>query len=129
MAGSVNTTVVGEGGCGWPVFINAGKERIDHDGPGDGLVNGAGEEFSGVVIKPVQDFHVAAIAELPVGEVRLPCLVRLGCFKPDVRGSRSFPRFRYDKAGVVQDPPARRCRRWHQAFIVQVPGDRDGARI
>ena len=59
-----------------------------------GLVGGAGQQVAGVVVEPVQDLDVGAIGEAPVGEVRLPGLVGLGGFEPDVGG-----------AGVVSAAP------------------------
>lgn len=38
-------------------------------------VGGAGQQESGVVVEPVEDFGVVAVREWPVGEVALPGLV------------------------------------------------------
>lgn len=83
-AGGVDAAVVGEGRGGDPVFLGGGEECGDDVVAGDGGVGGAGQQQSGVVVEPVQDLHVGAVGEAPVGEVGLPGLVGLGGFEPDV---------------------------------------------
>ena len=63
---------VREHGGGDAVSGHDGAERGQDDGAGDRPVHGAAQQVAGVVVESVQDFHVAPVGELPVGEVGLP---------------------------------------------------------
>ncbi len=81
-----------------------------------------------MVIEPVEDLHVAAVGQCPMGEVRLPTLVGLGSGEADVGAFGPFARLRSDQAVVVQDAPNRRGGGHGQALGSQMPlqGDRAG---
>jgi len=68
------------------VDCNSFAELGQHDGSGDAAMHGDRERVAGVVVDPVEDLHVSAIGQPPVGEVRLPALVGLLGGKPDIGG-------------------------------------------
>ena len=86
----VNGSVVRECGRGNTVFLEVSGEIVDDIGPGDGGVDGAGEQQPGVVVEPVQDLHIGAVGESPVGEVRLPGLVGLIGLQAEIGRFGSF---------------------------------------
>ena len=50
-------------------MVNVVPESIDHDLAGDAGVGLQGEQISGVVIKPVDDFNISPVSETPMGEI------------------------------------------------------------
>lgn len=50
-------------------------ELGDDYGAGDAEVGGDRDGVAGVVVDPVEDFHVRPLGEPPVGEVGLPAFV------------------------------------------------------
>ena len=65
----VHASVVGQGRGGQAVFV-AGVEELGDDAvAGDAGVGGGAQEVAGVVIKPVEDFHVGAVGQTPMHEV------------------------------------------------------------
>lgn len=76
-AGSVNTSIVRQRGRWQAVVVNVVAESIDHNLAGDAGVGVQGEQISGVVIEPVDDFNISPIGEAPMGEIWLTTLV--GC--------------------------------------------------
>ena len=105
--GGEDHAVVGEGGRRNPVFFTGFAEFGQNDRSGDAAVRGDRQRVAGMVVNPVEDLHVSAIGEPPVGEVGLPALVGLLGGKPDIRG--------------LWAPLWCRC---HQACGAQVPVDR-----
>jgi len=95
---------------------------LDHGVAGDRGVDGAGDQVAGVIVEPVEDLDVGAVAKAPVGEVGLPALVGLGGEEALVGGPGSFPGFGGDQPGGVQDPADGRGRRWSVAVLLEVPG-------
>ncbi len=78
-----------------------------------------------MVVEPVQDLDVGPVGEGPVGEVRLPGLVGLVGLKADVGAAGSFRGFRGDQARSGDDAPDGGDRGRGEAFVFEVPGDRD----
>ena len=76
-SGGVDRSVVGQGGGGQSVGGGGVGEAGDDVGAGDAAVGGAGQQVSGVIVEPVEDFDVGAVGQGPVGEVGLPGLVGL----------------------------------------------------
>jgi hypothetical protein len=99
----------------------------DHAGAGDAVEDGGAEKVAGVIIEPVEYLDVAAVGQVPVGEVRLPALVGLGCLEAVVGAARPLLRLGCDQAGSVQDPSDRGGGRDRQPALVEVPGDGQGA--
>ena len=60
-------------------------ERFKDDGAGDAAVGGDRQRVAGVVVEPVEDLHMGAVGEPPVGEVGLPALIGLLGGEPDIR--------------------------------------------
>lgn len=127
--GSVDAAVIGQRGGRDAVRVGGSQERGDDVVAGDRVVCGAGQQVAGVVIEPVQDLHVGAVGEVPVGEVGLPGLVGLRRFEPDVRGPRPLLGLRGDQPGGVQDAADRGGRRRPVALAFQMPADGHGAGI
>ena len=75
--GCVDAAVIGQRARRRAVLLHHIKEHGDDVIAGDRLMSGAGEQVAGVVIEPVEDLDIAAIAQAPVDEVRLPHLVGL----------------------------------------------------
>lgn len=99
----VDGPVVRQRGC-WDAVLAGEREKgIDDIVPSDAREGAAVEEVAGVVVEPVQDLDVGAVAQVPVGEVGLPGLVRESGFETDERVLRPFAGFRSDEAGVMQD--------------------------
>ena len=96
---------------------------------GHGLMCRAGQQVSGVVVEPVQDFHVGPVAKAPMDEVRLPHLVRLGHLEPRIGRAGALARLRGDQPSVVQDPADRRRRGRLETLPLQMPGDRHRPRV
>ena len=67
--GSVNTSIVCQRGRWQAVVVNVSAESIDHDLASDAGVGVQGEQVSGVVIKPVDDFNIGSVGEAPMGEI------------------------------------------------------------
>jgi hypothetical protein len=67
--------VVGQyrGGCA--PSGEGGGEGVDDVGAADTAPREAGDRQSGVVVEDVEDFHAAAVGEVPVGDVGLPAVV------------------------------------------------------
>jgi hypothetical protein len=125
----VDAAVVGQGRGGEPVLVAGGQEGLHDSITGDGRVGGAAQEVSGVVVEPVEDLRVGAVGQAPVGEVRLPALVGLGCLEASVGGAGAFAGFGLDQAGGVQDASDGGGRRCGVTAFGQVPGDREGAGV
>lgn len=89
------------------MFVGGGQEVFGDGVAGDRGVGGAGEEVAGVVVEPVEDLHVGAVGQAPVGEVGLPALVGLGGFEAPIGGAGSFPWFGNNEVSAVQDPADR----------------------
>ncbi len=81
---------------------NAVVERGDDVTAGDARVGGAAEQIAAVIIQPVEDLHGAAISQLPMGEVRLPALIRLRRLEADVGAPRPLLGLRNDEVSGVQ---------------------------
>ena len=60
-----------------------------------------------MVIEDVQDLHLAAIGEAPMGDVGLPALVGLLGAEPLPRRPGPFLRLRHHEPAADQDPPDR----------------------
>jgi hypothetical protein len=60
-----------------------------------------------VVVEPVEDLHIAAVSQAPVGEVRLPAFVGLFGGEAVIGAAWSFAWLRGDQAVVAQDAPDR----------------------
>ncbi len=88
-----------------------------------------GYEEPGVVIDGVQDLHLGAAREAPVGDVGLPPFVRLLGFEPDLGAPQSLLGLRGDDALTRQDPPDRCHRRSGSMPLDQVERDRVRAGI
>jgi hypothetical protein len=69
--------VVGEHAGGDAPPPEAVLEGVQHVGTGDGAAGSAGQTQPGVVVEEVEDLHVAAVGQLPVGGVCLPAFVGL----------------------------------------------------
>ncbi len=79
-AGGVDAAVVGQGRGGVSVFLGGGEESGGDQVAGDRGVCGDAQQVAGVVIEPVEDLHVGAVGQVPMGEVGLPAFVGLcGC--------------------------------------------------
>jgi hypothetical protein len=76
-----------------------------------------------VVIEPVQDLHVQAVGQGPVGDVALPAFVGLLGGEADVAGLGALVRLRADEPAGAQDPPDRRHRGCASVPGAQVRGD------
>jgi hypothetical protein len=111
-AGGIDRTIVGQGGFGQAVTVDRGQEGGDHGLAGDPSIGAAGEQVTGMVIKPVDDLHAGAVSELPVGEVRLPAFVGLVGLEAPIGACGSLLRLRADQPGSRQDAADRRSRRW-----------------
>ena len=98
-AGGVHHGVVGQHRGGKALLSGCSSEGVHDDGAGDGSVGGNREGVAGVVIEPGEDLAVGAIPETPVGEVRLPALIRQVGLEPDIGGPRSLLGFRGDQPG------------------------------
>ena len=83
---------------------------------------GGAEQVAGVVVEPVQDLHVTAVGQTPVGEVRLPGFVREFRLEAAVGAAGPLVGVGDDGAVAGQDPRDRR-RRDVGLFLLQVPGD------
>jgi hypothetical protein len=70
-----------------------------------------GQAESGMVVEDVQDLHLGAVGQPPMGDVGLPAFVGLIGAKHLPRRAGPFLRLRGDKAAAGQDPPDRRDRR------------------
>jgi hypothetical protein len=81
---------------------NCFTELGQHDGSGDAPMGGDRERVAGMVIDPVEDLHVSAIGQPPMGEVGLPALVGLFGGKADVGGLGTFLWLRVDVAAGAQ---------------------------
>ena len=66
---------------------------------------GAGQAEPGMVIEPVQDLHVQAVGQGPVGDVGLPAFVGLLGREAQVAGLGPLVRLRGDEPASGQDPP------------------------
>ena len=85
---------------------------------------GAGQQQPGVVVEPVQDLHVGAVGQRPVGDVGLPAFVGLLGGEAEVAALRAFVRLRGDEPAGGQDPPDRRDRRGVPMPHLKVSRDR-----
>ena len=77
----------------------------------DDGVGAAGQQQPGVVVEDVEDFHVGAIGEAPVGDVGLPEFVGLVGGQAFSGRAGSFVGLGYDESALVQDAPNRRYSR------------------
>ena len=128
-SGGVDAPVVGERRGRGAVAGDEAQERADDGRPGDPGVGGARQQQPGVVVEPVQDLHVGAVCQVPMGEVGLPALVGLGGLEAAVGAARPLMRLRGDQPGGVQDPPDRRSRRNVPVFGSQPRRDGDRAGV
>ena len=100
------------------------RNSSSDDGAGDAAVGGDREGVAGVVVEPVEDLHVGAVGQPPVGEVGLPAFVGLLGGEADVGRFGSLLRCGCDQPGRVQVAVDRgrptRVRPW---WCSQVPGD------
>ncbi|MEZ5217700.1 MAG: hypothetical protein R2715_14220, partial [Ilumatobacteraceae bacterium] len=91
-----------------PMGVSGRAERGDDGAAGDPQVGSDRQCVAGVVVEPGDDLDVDAVGESPVGEVRLPGLVRLFGLEADVGGARLLAWFWCDQFGVAQDAVDRR---------------------
>ena len=110
-------------------MLAAVEERVDDVMAGDGAVGGAGQQETGVVVEPVEDLHVGAVGEVPVGEVGLPAFVGLGGFEPVIGALGRLRGCGVISPAVMQDAADRGCRGRPEAFLGEVPGDGDRAGV
>lgn len=108
---------------------DGGGEGLDDGGAGHGAVGGAGQQQPGVVVEPVEDLHVGAVGQAPVGEVRLPELVRLVRLEADHRRPRPLAGLGCDQLRLEQDAADGGDRRCRGAFALESGDDRCGARV
>ena len=88
-----------------------GGEGVD-DLRAEGDPSGFGGDVGpGVVVENVQDLHIGAVGEMPVGGVGLPAFVGLVGAEPVPGGSGSFLGLRGDEPAPGEDPPDRGDRR------------------
>ena len=111
------------------MLLDDGEEGGNDIVSGDWGVGGAGQQEPGVVIQPVQDLDVGPVGEAPMGEVGLPSLVRLGGLEPDERRLGALARLGGDQAFGVQDAADRGGRGRAVSVLLEMPGDRDRARV
>jgi hypothetical protein len=100
-----------------------GAEAVDHVGGLEHRPGGRADQQPGVVVDDVEDLHVGAVGQLPVGDVGLPAFIRHLRGEPHIRRPRSFLRLRGDAPPAGQDPPDRRDRRRLTVPLTQVEGD------
>lgn len=126
-SGGEHHSVVGEGGGGNPIAGERLPEGGSDQRPGDAVSRDRGDQVAGVVVDDVQDLHLdlepAAADQVPVGEVRLPGLVREIGLERAVGALWSLLRLRFDRARTGGDPRDRRGRRVGGVVVFQVPGD------
>jgi hypothetical protein len=105
------------------VGFNGFTELGQHYGAADAAMGGDRERVAGVVIKPVEDLHMSAISEPPVGEVGLPALIGLLGGDPDIRRLGPLLRGGGDQPGRGQVAVDCRYRHNQAVVVLQVPGD------
>jgi hypothetical protein len=127
--GGVHQGVVGQHGGGIAVLACGFGEGVRHGGAGDWLVGGDRQGVAGVVIQPGEDLAVGPVGQVPVGEVRLPALIRDGGLESDVGRTRPLLGLRCDQARGQQSTPDRRHRHRQLVTVGQVPGDGLGAGV
>jgi hypothetical protein len=113
----------------WPVFGDRGAELVDDDPAGDRLVCGESERVAGVIIEPGEDLGVGPVGEWVVHEVRLPTLVRLFGFEPDVGAAGPFLRFGGDEPRARQRARDGRDRHGDAVVVFEMPVDRVGSGV
>jgi hypothetical protein len=111
------------------VLVDRDEERGDDVVAAGGPVRGARQQVAGMVVEPVEDLDVGLVCQAPVRDVGLPGLVGLGCLKAGVGGPRALARLSDDEPGLGEDPADRRRRGRVEAFLLEVPGDRQGPGI
>jgi hypothetical protein len=89
----------------------------------------ASEQVAGVVVEPADDLDLAAVGQVPVGNVGLPDRVGLRGLEADPGAAWAFARLGYDEAGGMQDAPDGGRRGGGQALTLEVPGDGGGTRV
>ena len=127
--GRVHAAVVGERGRRDPVRgARLAERRLDrsHGHRGERM---RVQEEAGVVVEPGDDERVRAVADRPVGEVRLPRLVRQCGLEPCIRRLRPLARLGFDQARVFEYPVDRGVRRRFDALALQPGGDGLRARV
>ena len=129
VSGGEHHPVIGQGRSRDPMSSNGLSEGGEHDWAGHPGVRGDRQGIAGAVIEPGQDLAVRAegvvgVGEPIVGEVRLPALVGLVGFEPDVGALRALVRGGCDHTGPEQDPVDRRPRQGDPVMMGQVPADR-----
>jgi hypothetical protein len=82
-----------------------------------------------VVVEPRADLDLGSVGQAPVGDVGLPDLVGRGSLEPDPRAARALARLGRHEPRRVEDAPDGRGRRDPETLALEVPGDRDRARI
>jgi hypothetical protein len=88
------------------------REHLPHLGAGEDPPGDRGDADSGVVVEDVEDLHLGAVGELPVGDVGLPAFVGLVGGEPSPGRAGPFLWLRRHEPAANQDPPDRRHRRW-----------------
>ncbi len=78
----------------------------------------------GVVVDQVEDLHIGAVSQRPVGDVELPPLVGLLGGEPQIAAFRPLVRLRGDEPAGREDPPDRRRRQAGGVALVEVERDR-----
>jgi hypothetical protein len=127
--GRVDGAVVSERRGRPAVLLASRDERGHHVVAGDPPEGGDGEQEAGVVVEPADDLDLGAVGQAPVGEVRLPQLVGCRGLEADPRAPRALARLGRHEPRRVEDAPDGRGGRRLQALALEVPGDRDRARV
>jgi hypothetical protein len=124
VAAGVDGAVVAEHGRG--IAVSGGDPAVAgldvgslEDPAGD-----AGQQQPGVVVEPVQDLHVGAVGQRPVGDVGLPALVGLLGGEPEIAALGPLVRLGGDEPAGGQDPPDRAHRRRGAVALLEVERDR-----
>lgn len=82
-----------------------------------------------MVVEEVENLDAGAVGEEPVGDVGLPAFVGKVCLEADVGVAGALLRGGSDEPCGVQDAPDGRGGWGGVAFLLEVPGDRDGAGV
>ena len=114
--GGEDGAVVGEHRRGQAVVAAAPRWKVSHDVGGFGGHERPGrDQQAGVVVDDVEDLHVGAVGERPVGGVGLPALVGQLGLEPPPRALGPLVGLGGDEPPAGQHPPDRRDRRHRPA--------------